>query len=75
MFDMWLRKEENPSWMKIIAALEKMSETNLANRLTQKYQQQSNEENRLAHGRRASGTPPASDDRESAEGRQGRRGC
>ena len=32
--------EENPSWVKIIAALEKMSETNLASQLRKKYQQQ-----------------------------------
>ena len=50
MFDLWLRKEENPSWVKIIAALEKMSETNLASKLRKKYQQQrpGNEENRPA---------------------------
>ena len=45
MLDMWLRKEENPSWAKIIAALEKMSETSLASRLRNKYQQQPNGEN------------------------------
>ena len=39
MFDKWLRKEVNPSWTKIIAALEKMSEQNLADRLTKKYLQ------------------------------------
>ena len=46
MFDLWLRKEEtHPSWAKIIAALEKMSETSLASRLRNKYQQQTNGEN------------------------------
>ena len=45
MLDMWLRKKENPSWAKIIAALEKMSETSLASRLRNKYQQQPNGEN------------------------------
>ena len=45
MFDLWLRKE-SPSWVKIIAALEKMSETSLASRLRKKYQQQpANDEN------------------------------
>ena len=35
---MWLRKEENdPSWEKIIAALENMSEKSLASRLRRKY--------------------------------------
>ena len=29
MFDLWLTKEVNPSWVKIIAALEKMSEASL----------------------------------------------
>ena len=50
MFDMWLRKEDNPSWVKIIAALEKMSETSLASQLRKKYQQQrpGNEKNRPA---------------------------
>ena len=47
MFDLWLRKEENPSWVKIIAALEKMSETRLASQLRKKYQQH-NDENRPA---------------------------
>ena len=40
MFDLWLRKEENPSWVNIIAALEKMSETRLASQLKKKYKQQ-----------------------------------
>ena len=37
MFDRWLRKEENPSWEKIIAALENMSEKSLSSRLRKKY--------------------------------------
>ena len=37
MFDRWLRKEEDPSWEKIIAALEEMHETSLASRLNSKY--------------------------------------
>ena len=37
MLDKWLRKEENPSWMRIIEALEKMSEKSLANKLRNKY--------------------------------------
>ena len=40
MFDKWLSKEVNPSWMKIIAALENMFETKLASQLKRKYQQQ-----------------------------------
>ena len=39
MYDKWLRKEENPSWRKIIAALEHMSESNLASQLRKKYLQ------------------------------------
>ena len=38
MFDLWLRKEENPSWVNIIAALVEMSETRLASQLRKKYQ-------------------------------------
>ena len=37
MLDKWLRKQENPSWMSIIEALEKMSEMNLANKLRNVY--------------------------------------
>ena len=37
MLDKWLRKEENPSWMSVIEALEKMSEKSLANKLRNKY--------------------------------------
>ena len=44
MFDLWLRKEENPSWVKILAALEKMSETSLVIQLRKKYQRQPNDE-------------------------------
>ena len=35
----WLKKEVDPSWQVIIAALEKMSETSLANQLRKKYAQ------------------------------------
>ena len=35
MLDKWFSKEENPSWEKIIAALEEMHETSLASRLNQ----------------------------------------
>ena len=46
MFDKWLSKEENPSWEKMIAALEDMSENNIASQLRKKYvyQQQPQEE-------------------------------
>ena len=37
MLDKWLRKEENPSWMSIIEALEGMSEVNLAKKIRKKY--------------------------------------
>ena len=37
MFDKWLSKEENPSWEKMIAALEDMSENNIASQLRKKY--------------------------------------
>ena len=37
MFDIWLRKENNPPWEKIIPALEEMDETSLASRLNSKY--------------------------------------
>ena len=37
MLDKWLRKEENPSWMSIIEALESMSEVNLAKKIRKKY--------------------------------------
>ena len=50
MFDKWLRKEVNPSWTKIIAALEKMSEQNLADRLTKKYLQCTAEVSPLQQG-------------------------
>ena len=39
MYDKWLRKEENPSWRKVIAALEHMSESNLVSQLRKKYLQ------------------------------------
>ena len=37
MLDKWLKKQEKPSWMSIIGALEKMSEMSLANKLRSKY--------------------------------------
>ena len=37
MLDKWLKKEENPSWRRVIEALEKMSEMSLANKLRNKY--------------------------------------
>ena len=37
MLDKWLRKEENPSWVSIIEALESMSEVNLAKKIRKKY--------------------------------------
>ena len=42
----WLSKEENPSWEKVIAALEDMSENNIASQLRKKYvyQQQPRDE-------------------------------
>ena len=57
MFDLWLRKEESPSWVKIIAALENMSETSLASQLRKKYQQQPNDENPPAATTRTSEGP------------------
>ena len=45
MLDKWSRKE-NPSWAKMIVALEEMSETKLASRLRKEYlQQQPQDEN------------------------------
>ena len=45
MLDKWLRKED-PSWAKMIVALEEMSETKLASRLRKEYlQQQRQDEN------------------------------
>ena len=46
MFNKWLKKEENPSWEKMIAALEDMSEINIASQLRKKYvyQQQPRDE-------------------------------
>ena len=41
MLDKWAKKEVNPSWEKVISALENMSEMALANRLKKKYSQQS----------------------------------
>ena len=37
MLDKWLGKQEKPSWMSIIEALEKMSEMSLASKLRNKY--------------------------------------
>ena len=37
MLDKWLKKEDNPSWMMITAALEQMSENYLARQLKKKY--------------------------------------
>ena len=37
MFDKWSRQEENPSWEKMIAALEGMGENILASKLREKY--------------------------------------
>ena len=37
MLSKWIKKEADPSWLVIIAALEKMSETSLANQLRKKY--------------------------------------
>ena len=37
MLDKWLRKEDNPSWMSVIEALEKMSELSLAKHLRGVY--------------------------------------
>ena len=45
LFDLWLKKEQDPSWVKMIAALEEMSENNLASRLRKKYQQQPQDKN------------------------------
>ena len=57
MLDVWLRKEDNPSWMKIIAALENMSETRLASQLRKKYQQQPSDENRPTTARTSEAEP------------------
>ena len=43
MLDKWLKKEVDPSWTKIIPALEEMSENNLASRLKKKYVYQQDE--------------------------------
>ena len=44
MFDRWLRKEVNPSWERIITALESMDEKSLASRLRDKYALQPHQE-------------------------------
>ena len=44
MFQKWLSKEVNPSWEKVIAALEDMSENSIASQLRKKYVYQSNPE-------------------------------
>ena len=62
MFDKWLSKEENPSWEKMIAALEDMSENKLASQLKKKYvyQQQPREESQIDE-------PKATDDQQATE--------
>ena len=62
MFEKWLSKEENPSWEKMVAALEDMSENNLASQLRKKYvyQQQPREESQTA-------SPKATDDQQATE--------
>ena len=37
MLSKWVKKEANPSWAKIVSALERMSEMSLANQLREKY--------------------------------------
>ena len=37
MLSKWVKKDKNPSWLKIITALEEISETSLANQLREKY--------------------------------------
>ena len=37
MLDKWLKKEESPSWVRVIEALESMSEVNLAKKIRKKY--------------------------------------
>ena len=37
MLDKWLKKEENPSWIRVIEALEEMSEVTLAKKIRKKY--------------------------------------
>ena len=62
MFKKWLSKEENPSWEMMIAALEDMSENNLASQLKKKYvfQQQPREESQIDE-------PMATDDQKATE--------
>ena len=62
MFDKWLSKEENPSWENMIAALEDMSENNLASQLRKKYvyQQQPRDESQIDQ-------PKATDDQQATE--------
>ena len=62
MFEKWLSKEENPSWEKMIAALEDMSENKLASQLKKKYvfQQQPREESQIDE-------PKATDDQQATE--------
>ena len=62
MFNKWLSKEENPSWEKMIAALEDMSENKLAGQLRKKYvyQQQPRDECQTD-------SPKATDDQQAAE--------
>ena len=62
MFDKWLSKEENPSWEKMIAALEDMSENNIASQLRKKYvyQQQPRDESQTD-------SPKVTDDQQEME--------
>ena len=62
MFDKWLSKEENPSWEKMIAALEDMSENNIASQLRKKYvyQQQPRDESQIHQ-------PKVTDDQQATE--------
>ena len=63
MFQKWLSKEENPSWEKVIAALEDMSENNIASQLRKKYvyQQQPRDE------RQTDSPKAATDDQQATE--------
>ena len=62
MFEKWLSKEENPSWEKMIAALDDMSENNLGSQLRKKYvyQQQPRDESQTD-------SPMADDDQQVME--------
>ena len=64
MFQKWLSKEENPSWEKVIAALEDMSENYIASQLRKKYvyQQQPRDERQTDSPKAA-----ATDDQQATE--------